>query len=496
MGILNYRKSPTLNKGPTQADAAALDKLMQSGDYAGAWQLASKFGTPTSGGVPGSFSAPYDVSGLVGTADKFNKEYQDAYGQNLAAQRNAQTDATQKTPAQADWQTLANYVQSGDYKNAWKFASTFGNSVQEFSYSNNNSKLGGVHSTPAQGNDMIRELESPGGLNQLAPGKQWSAADTSNFYTAATPYWNEATLGKNIKGGGWNPVADMANSAATDSAQKGGAPNIERWGGYAHHGDFGDHVFSVVDQYAMPVAAGILAGIATGGTGAAPVYAGMAAGAAGSAASSLQNDTPITLKSIGTGAATGALGGALLPVSSGISGSLTNAGVNSTVANAIGRGVVGAGTGALSGAITGRGAGNGAIYGGIGGIASGLAGSANSAMGGNQITGSLLNTGAGIIGSNLASKYASHPSAPVSTSAAGMAAAQPKTATTPAATPVTQPQQAIATQNAPNGQAAATQNIGQYTGYGYQPRQQIQNPNINYQNYGAGPEQQFFTPGT
>lgn len=44
---------------------------------------------------------------------------------------------------------------------------------------------------------------------------------------------------------------------------------------------------------------------------------------------------------------------------------------------------------------------------------------------------------------------------------------------------------------APGG---APTNIGSYSGYGYQPRQEANMAGTDWANYGAGPEKQFFQP--
>lgn len=218
----------------------------------------------------------------------------------------------------------------------------------------------------------------------------------------------------------------------------------------------------------LAAAAGVPGAVAGGagvagsvGTGLGAVGAAGAAGAAGGAF-----DAGLTGQPIGTGALLGGVGAGVGQALQPVSGALSNTtGLNSTLSNGIVKGAAGAGIGALGADLTGGSAANGALVGGIGGVANGLVGGST----GSNVLGGV----SGTIASDLAGKYLTSPS----TSPTVGAAASPSTASPLGALPT---------------DMNTTGNIGSYSGYGYQPREQIQNPVSDYATYGQGPEASFF----
>jgi hypothetical protein len=211
-------------------------------------------------------------------------------------------------------------------------------------------------------------------------------------------------------------------------------------------------------------------GDALGSTAVGSIAGGATAGGLGAA---VQGQNP--LKGTLLGGITGGLSSAASPVT----GALTNAGLSPALASGLVRGVIGSGVGAIGGALNGN-AGNGALVGGVAGAANGLVGGATGSSG----AGNLAGTAGGI----LAGKYLTPtPSpAPVTPKPAPVAAA------TPSALP-TLPGQSAPPALAPPGSMGST-NIGSYSGYGYQPRQEANMSGTDWATYGQGPEQQFFQP--
>lgn len=222
---------------------------------------------------------------------------------------------------------------------------------------------------------------------------------------------------------------------------------------------------------ALASAAGVTGATAGGaglagsvGTGLGAIGASSAAGAGAGAF-----DAALTGQPIGTGALLGGVGAGVGQALQPAAGALSSAtGLNSTLSNGIVKGVAGAGVGALGADLTGRDVGNGALVGGIGGTANGL-------IGGATGSGALAGAG-GTIAADLAGKYLTSPSTPPTVGAA----ASPTTTAGPLG--------ALPTNS--NG----TTNIGSFSGYGYAPRQQVQNPVSDYSTYGQGPEASFFQP--
>lgn len=234
--------------------------------------------------------------------------------------------------------------------------------------------------------------------------------------------------------------------------------------------------------YAGGMGGGALAGGLGAGAGTlgGAVGTGIGAGAVGTAAGDVINNKPLTLGSVGKGAALGALSGGLGYAASPATSALTSAGVNPTLANGIVKGAVGAGVGALGSKVSGGSAANGALVGGLGGAAAGALGSA---------TGSpTLGTVGGTIAGNLANKYLTSSPTPA-------APAKPVTTAPPTATATGGMGMPTLPTTLGNTPSTGGTNIGSYSGYGYAPRTQL-NPNVNYATYGQGPEAQFFSGET
>jgi hypothetical protein len=236
-------------------------------------------------------------------------------------------------------------------------------------------------------------------------------------------------------------------------------------------------------QTVMPLLGDVAVGLTTGGIGAglgaalAPALGtigGAAAGAgiAGAGAGALQAyGTGNNIgKSALTGGALGAVGGALSAgVGSQASGALNNAtGIGPVASSALTKGAIGAGVGALGGELTGGNVGRDALLGGASGAASGAVGTATGSPALGQISGTIAGLGASTL---LPSKGVSVPT------------------TVPGA-----PTAASSLSALPTDPNAGPTNIGSYSGYGYAPRQQVQNPVSNYATYGQGPEANFFQP--
>lgn len=368
------------------------------------------------------------------------------------------------------------------------------------------------------GMSQLQQLLSPSALQ--ASGVTWSPETMNAYYTALNQ--NGAAIAKNDNevlkslGNQYNPQIASGNggnsqflngtfgSSVPTAANGNYVPNpiaqdfTPKFQNGHMGGALGDIANATEDvqktvgpiliaaglAYAGGMGAGALAGGAGAGAGSlgAGIATGAGAGAVGTAATDVMNNRPLTLGSVGKGAALGAISGGIGSQATGATSALTNAGINPTVANALVKGTIGAGVGALGNKLSGGSPGNGAIVGGLGGAAAGALGSA---------TGSpTLGTVGGTIAGNLANKYLTSPS---TTAAPPTVAPKPLT---PGALPGTSTASGgIGMPTLPaiqgNTPAGSPTNIGSYSGYGYQPRQQI-NPNINYATYGQGPEAQFF----
>jgi hypothetical protein len=227
-------------------------------------------------------------------------------------------------------------------------------------------------------------------------------------------------------------------------------------------------------------------GATIGGAGGAAA-AGALSGAASTGLRDSVTGAPLTLGSVGKGAALGAVSGAAGYAASPLTSSLaSNTGINPAVASGIVKGGIGAGLGALGSAVSGGNIANGAITGGVAGGVNGLVGGAT---GSSQLGGA-----SGTIAGSLAGRYLTSPTTP--------AAPSPAAASTPAAAPAkaTVAQSAPATAT-PTASTAAPTNIGPYNnfssaGLGFQPRVQV-NPGItDYNTYGQGPQASFFAPAS
>lgn len=331
-------------------------------------------------------------------------------------------------------------------------------------------------------NNIIETLGSGQGLNaQIASGNGGDSQYLGGTFGKTPPAVTNGNYVPNPIGNDYSPTfqnghmggvfGDIVNAAGTTVIDAGQAALIA---GMAYAGGMGG---------------GALAGMAGAGAGTlgAVVGTGAGAGAAGTAASDVVHNQPLTWGSVGKGALVGGVTGGLGYGAGPLVSSLQDAGAPSWLASGLVKGGIGAGVGAVGGALSGYGAGNGALVGGIGGATSGAIGSAA----GNPQLGGV----AGTIAGTLAGKYLTSPPTPKLPSAPGTA---PPTATGtqglpslpggPSGPPPSLPG------GAPAPGAPPPTNIGSYSGYGYAPRQQVQNPVSDYSTYGQGPEAQFFQP--
>lgn len=246
---------------------------------------------------------------------------------------------------------------------------------------------------------------------------------------------------------------------------------------------------------ALPVASTIMGGAAfapavAGALGAMGVTAAPVVGAAqGALTGTMGAGFGVTGQNVGKAALTGAIAGGLGSLAKPAVGALSNAtGLGATASNALVKGAIGAGVGAIGSKIGGGSPANGAIIGGLGGAASGALGSATGSP-------TLGNVG-GTIAANLANKYLTTPVTPKPVAAAPAAVPKPTATTGNVTMPSLPPVSGMPGTPPPTvAPAAPPTNIGSYSGYGYVPRTQT-NPNIDYANYGQGPEAQFFTGET
>lgn len=398
---------------------------------------------------------------------------------NAAAALQAKYAAAQKT--------VVSDLNSGNYAGAFSAAEAPG-----LNSSNQNGAT----------NPLLTQLDTSQGLQALDPTLKWTPQSMQAYYSAAMAptNWNASVMGANPDGStlwGSNATGKAASDAATNSSTSGdnSAPDIARFAGKQPDPSFlakwGAPIAEVALAAVAPEVIPALAGALGGGT-----LAGIAAGGAFGAGSGAITGA-LSGGNIGKSALLGGIGGG---ITGGLSGSgitgtgqtyLTDVyGVPQTVANGLVQGVEGAGIGAIKGAVGGTGAGNGALVGGLSGAASGAI---NGAMQGatNQNVSPVAsvagNVAGGIIGSKLAQPYLSSPSAP----AAPAPAAAPPTST--AASLPSLPGQSAPPAIAAPGSMGST-NIGSYSGYGYQPRQEANMAGTNWAQYGTGPEQQFFQP--
>jgi hypothetical protein len=225
----------------------------------------------------------------------------------------------------------------------------------------------------------------------LDPNKQWTSAETNNFYSAFDAqgaYHGQQVVGQ---GGGvealgkdpsglWGNAASIANGsdAKANETQVGNAPDVARFVGSRPNQSFLSKYGGDIAMLAAAVAAPELIGALAPALG--TIGAGAAVGGGLSAATDAITGKPLTAGSLLGGALGGAAGAGL----TGFAGSAINGatGLGSTVSS----GLAGAGIGAARTALTGGNVGIGALAGGIGGAVQG------SGVGGQLRTG-LTNAG-------------------------------------------------------------------------------------------------------
>lgn len=325
---------------------------------------------------------------------------------------NAAAAARQKTPEAGDWQKLSGLLQSGDFPGAWSFAASMGQAQPTYRIVHGNHGDTIEQANQPQANQLITALENQSTLGQLAPGKTWTQADVSGFYSAAQPYFNSATLGNAPGGAGmdWGDANKLAQDASTDfSTGQGAAPNLGRFAAA--------NTNNAIDKYAQPLINAVGLGILTAGIGSAigpSISSAVGGGATGSIASGAATGaasgalkTAVIGGDLGKNVLTGSLGGALAPATSAL-GSEINAttGIGATASKAL----VGAGVGAASSALGGGSAASGALSGGISGAisGSGVKGAVNTALG-PTLGGIATRLGTGLL-TNLATSTLTSPS--------------------------------------------------------------------------------------
>lgn len=406
--------------------------------------------------------------------------------------------ANDQPVSQADYDQLTSYLNSGNYSGAWGYAAGFGNAagvetaganplagINNFANSTGNSSAYGITNETSTANPLIEDLINGGDLNTLDPSlaSTWNPTTEAAYYAAATPYYNPDLLGANPYGE-WGDPSKLA-ADGTANANAGYTPDFERFAGATPSVNGGGFLGTLADI--APYGAAAILAAASAGT-LAPAIGGIAGGAAAGAAAGAGSTLSGEILSGGdpslaaagkgalTGAITGGIGAAAAPLTNTISegiGDYTglSGGTTDAIAGGLVKGGLGAAAGAGEAALTGNNVGDGAITGGVSGAASGAVGSLTGSNIAGGIAGTIAGAGAGSLLGNSGST--SLPSTPAGSS----------TPTTPAST---------ALQSLPTDPNAT--NIGSFSGYGYAPRQQVQNPVSDYTTYGQGPEASFFQP--
>lgn len=420
---------------------------------------------------PDQVGSPYaSVADAQNAADIYNNANNPNYN-DFGAEQQAQ---------------LSQYLASGDFSDAWKYAAGFGNATAADTVVDDSGQDGGpgAHlygiSDP---NKAFGDLINPTQLQTLDPNYNWTQQSEDDFFNAGKAYDSAQYLGtpdfdNYISDTQWGDPSKLTQDANTNYAA-GYIPNFSQYAAQETPESLGSKVGDITFNDVVPAlliaagaaATGGAAGSALGGGLAGGIGGGAVGGATGATLGDVIGDRPLTLGSVGEGALTGAVTGGLGYEAQPLTGALTQAGLDPTLANGLVKGGIGAGVGALSGAISpSQTVAGGALQGGANGLVSGLVGGAT----GNPTLGQLSGTIAGAGASTLLPGQT--PSVSVPTTTPG---STPSTATSLSALPTD-----------PN--ATGTTNIGSYSGYGYQPRQQVQNPVSDYATYGQGPEANFF----
>lgn len=402
-----------------------------------------------------------------------------------AAAQNAANLAGEQAAAAQESQDVA----SGNYLGAFQAGESFNPTVTTSQNSGNKLYKSAIPTSTTNSSEYDPAtglLLNSTGLSALDPSKQWTAADDTAYYGALTDpsVYNSYQLGANPSGL-WGDASHATQDAATNAAATpGAAPNVSQYQGSQPDVGFLTRWGAPIAAAAMlalapEMAPAMAAGAGGGALGAASAGAGL--GGLGAALGSTLSSNPnfgqnMLLGALG-GGATGALSSGIsseLP-GSGFAGEQTAGGMldglaptaaNSTVSG----GLAGAGVGAARGAITGNNVGEDALIGGGAGAATGLVGNLSGSNTAGQLTGTIVGAGLGTLLNN------------------GSSSGAPSTAASAPSTP------ASSLQTLPTDPNGGTTNIGSYSGYGYAPRQQTDYSNLDFQNYGEGPEASFFTP--
>jgi hypothetical protein len=356
--------------------------------------------------IPTSASSGGGLLGMSGadTAPASSGYSTLALAQQAAAAYNKAQDASQKTVTAGDTSQLVDYLNSGDFSEAWKYAAGFGDAAEQESaganpfagnntfanQTGNSSAFSADTGSQEVANPLIGDLESATGLNKIDPSLQWNAASEAAFYNAAQPEFNANILGYDPSGE-WGSGSKLGQDATANYAA-GAIPNFEQYAGIVPGESLGNKIATTAFTTVAPA---IAIGIMTGGLGDAlggglvgTAAAGAVGGAAQGALGDFEADRPITLGSVGKGSLEGAAAAAipyeLGPNGINVTGALVNAGVPGSVASGLVKGGTGLVTGAIGGALDGQGALAGAEAGATRGALSGV---------GNAVAGSIFNSG-------------------------------------------------------------------------------------------------------
>jgi hypothetical protein len=268
-----------------------------------------------------------------------------------------------------DASTAINDLNANNFSGAWQTALASSGMYNKPGQAGYNAAMGSATQDP-----LLAAMESSSGLKALDPSKQWTGAQTSQFYNAfnqqgayhgqqiAGQGGGAESLGKNPYGN-WGDASKIGGDATANIAQEGATPDIQRFAGATPTKSF-------LGKYGMDIAA-LVATVAT--MGAATPLLAAAIGAGTMVAGNAAAGNATTWKSAAEDAAVGALGAAVPAAGSYIGGA---GGLG--IGTAAGTALAGAGVGAARGAVTGGNIGMDAL---VGGAAAGAASAYGSGAG-------------------------------------------------------------------------------------------------------------------